>query len=1097
MIMYKHKSIISSIFTLLICLSFMGVSAQNGFIVRGTVTEKSSGEPLIGVNIIEKNENDRFLSGTVTDFNGNYTLKVSKKEALLVFSFIGYKSQNVNAGGKTIVNVAMDVESAEIDEIAIMGRKTDSKMDLGISTIAKRDIGGSITSVNMEAVKETPVTTVEEMLQGRAAGVQATAISGDPGAGFTIRIRGTTSLMSGNDPLYVVDGIPIIAERNQSGLSDYEFNPLSDIDPEDIESMTILKDASATAIYGSRGANGVVIIKTKRGKQGRTTIAASAKMTLQKTPRQIPMLNGESYKMLMLEADQFRGGDKYHQEVQMHLRDDPNDPDFELHNNDTDWMDEISQLGFSQQYSFSIRGGGQSTAYAFSTGYTNQTGTILNTGYRRFNTRFNLDNKVSKNFKFGSSIAYTNSFTNKKDLSTKGIPGVTASAQLADPTWPVYDQDSFGNSKDNYAIRKWEDENTQTMSNPVAFLESIRSDNKNNRFTGSVFGTLNIAKGLTVKTQFSTDISVLQDEFFIPPEATGTEPGDKLERYNKVKLYDKETMRLSLENTVNYAKTLGENHHFNFILLQSVQQTSNKSMTVAGTNSAGEDFQNVNDISTFLTYGERSVGSSESESALSSLLGRMHYKYKDNYSLTATVRRDGSSKFGGNSRYAILPALAGWWRMSAEDFMSGVSFVDDLKWRFSWGYSGNGNIGSYKFVSRYASGGSNHYLGTSGVKASNIRLDNLKWETTEQINIGVDATFFENRVSLTADAFLKTTRDMLWNNNTLPTSSGFSALYINSGDVENKGIDLNIDGSIINKRDLQWKMSCNVSLIRNKMLKLPEGGQIEGKGNGLASGYRWRIVKGDPIGAIYGYRFKGVYSRDEDAVVKDSQGNTVYNLGGYDDAKDYNNGKLMKYGGYKLEGGDAIYEDLNNDGIIDELDITQIGDANPDFYGGFINRVTYKNFTLSMVFQYQVGNDVVNAIRLQTEKMSDLSNQSTATLRRWRKQGDLTDMPKAAHQYKNGYNYLGSDRFIEDGSYLRLKSVNLTYEIPKTLAKKLNFKSGRIFMTTTNLYTWTNYIGQDPEVFKNLKKEEVGLKGVDDSRTPVPKQFTLGLNLNF
>lgn len=480
---------------------------------------------------------------------------------------------------------------------------------------------------------------------------------------------------------------------------------------------------------------------------------------------------------------------------------------------------------------------------------------------------------------------------------------------------------------------------------------------------------------------------------------------------------------------------------------------------------------------------------------LTSTGGRLQYKLLDRYILGGSLTIDGSSRFGPDNRYAVLPTFSGRWRLSSEPFMRRFKFLEDLSLRYSWGKTGNGGISNYTYYSRYTSSLQNSYLGLGGVRPSNIRLDNIRWETTVQQNMGfsTELQLFRNNFSFEAYYFQKFTTDLLVRNSNLPSTSGFSSLsWYNSGDVVNRGLEFEMSYDIIRNEDFHWAVDFNISTLKNMVVKLPEAGETEGVDNG-AGGYRWRIVEGDPLGSFYGYKYEGVYAYDADAVVKDVNGNTIYNLGGYNPAKEFDNAKVMQYGGAAFEGGDAIYSDENGDGIIDDLDIVKIGDVNPEFYGGFNTNFTYKNISLILFFQYSYGNDIINVARMSVENMNSLNNQSSATIRRWRKQGDVTDMPKAAHLYKNKINYLPSDRFVEDGSYVRLKNVQCSYDLPKPFIKKIHMRNGRIFFNMTNIYTWTNYVGQDPEA--NGKGSV--LRGVDKSLTAQPVMYTGGVSLSF
>ncbi len=1093
----KPKLFLRIIGVLSVMFVFSGESfAQGKTVVRGKVTDASTGEFLIGVNVVAVNENDRAFNGTITDINGNFILQVSDESILLKISYIGYKTEEVPLDGKTDLIIKMRLNIAELDAVSVTARRID-KTDTGMEMISKRDMTGSTSKITMDEMTQTPVSSIGQVLQGRASGVQVTAFSGDPGAGLQVRIRGQASMSANNEPLYVIDGMPLISSGGGSGLSNMEYNPISDIPPEEIESIEILKDASAVALWGTRASNGVVVITTKRGKKNKSSVGVSSRYTLKIPNKHLPMLSGDEYKTLMNEADQNRGGDNYHLEVVTNLRDNPDNPYFEMHNNNTDWLDEIENYGMIQNYNFNITGGGNAARYRFSTTFEDNKGPVITTAYQRFNTSFNLDYDVSKKMSLSTNISYTNSSTGLKDIKDEDrvLPGsVQGAALVRAPTWPVYWQDSYGNTlPGQYAFQELLVPNDKTLTNPIAFINNKKSENKNHRVIGKVQVVLKPINGLFISGDLGGDISSTKAFYFIPPTATGAEPGDPLLRYNKMRLVDQQNVKLYGRLTGNYNRTFLDIHNINVTLFSSMDLSQNERIEAGGNNIASDKTPTISSAASYA--GSRPLISSFNESVLTSTGGRLQYKLMDRYIVGGSVSVDGSSRFGPDNRYAVLPTFSGRWRVSSESFMQNFDFMDDFSLRYSWGKTGNGAISNYTYYSRYTSSQANNYLGLGGVRPSNIRLDNIRWETTVQQNIGfsTELKIFKRFFSMEAYYFYKYTTDLLVRKSALPATSGFANLsWYNSGDVINKGFELELKYDIIRNRNINWGINFNISTLKNRVQKLPEAGETEGKDSN-AGGYWWRLVEGDPLGAFYGYQYEGVYANDQDAVLTDSQGNTIYNLGGYDPRKEFDNAKVMKYGGFDFEGGDAIYKDMNGDGVIDELDIVKIGNVNPGFYGGFNTNFTYKNISTILFFQYSFGNDIINKARMSVENMATLNNQSAATIRRWRKQGDQTDIPKAAHQYKSGINYLPSDRFVEDGSYLRLKNIQLSYELSGKLKKMIHMKSGRIFFNITNLYTWTNYIGQDPEV----NGRGSVLRGVDNALTAQPTMYTGGFSFSF
>ncbi len=1081
---------------LIICVLLIQITVtangQGRRMIRGQVIDKLSETPLPGVNVIEQNENNRSLNGTITDINGYYQIEISRETGtVLMFSFIGYKSQSVPIRDQEEINITLAEDVSEIEAVTVTASRLSST---GIESISKRDMTSSVSTISMGEFEGFPATSVNEVLQGRASGVMATAFSGDPGSGMQVRIRGESSISASNDPLYVIDGMPVISESSNS-LSELESSPISDIPPEDIESIEILKDASAVALWGTRAANGVVIINTRRGERNRTNVGLTSRLTF-KIPRpNIPMLDGDGYKTLMNEADQNRGGETYHQEVITNLLDNIDNPYFEMHNNNTNWADALEETGLIQNYNFNLSGGGNSVRYRFSTSFEDNQGPVITTAFQRFNTSFNLDYDISTKFAISTNISYSNSSTDKKDISDENgyiTSSVQNAALVRAPTWPVYLQDQYGNTlQGQYAFQELLVANDRTLTNPVAYINNKISKNESNRLIGKINATMRPMAGLVLRFDLGGDFNGSKDFYFVPPTATGAEPGDPWLRYNKMRLIDGETFKIYGRGTANYAKNFSDIHDLNFTLFSSIDLTKSGSIEAGGNNIASF---HTPTLSTAANYaGNRPLASYIGQSNLTSTGVRFQYKLADKYIIGASISQDGSSKFGPENRYAYLPTFSGRWRISSEPFLSFTESIDDLSLRYSWGKSGNGNISDYTYYSRYTSGIENSYAGKVGVQSTNIRLDNIRWETTVQQNISLTGEFFRNRLDIALTYFDKYTTDLLQRNSLIPSTSGFSSLqWFNAGDVSNQGWEVEFNSDVIAKRTFRWEVGFNVSTLKNTIEKLPENGVNEGSDSG-AGGYYWRLVEGDPLGSFYGYEFNGVYAEDKDAIVVGPDGNPVYNLGGYNPLKTFNNAKLMRFGNYFFEGGDAIYTDVNRDGLIDEQDILKIGDVNPDLFGGANTTLAYKGLSVSLFFQFSLGNDVINLARMGVEDMYSLNNQSLATQKRWRKQGDQTDMPKAAHLYKNKINVQPSDRFIEDGSYMRIKSMQWSYSIPRDFVRKYSITTARLFFNVTNLYTWTRYLGQDPEV----NGRGSVLRGIDKSLTAQPVMYTLGLSVNF
>ncbi len=1087
----KKKYLTSSRFLLLLLFTLCSarLEAQGDFLVKGTVSSAEDGETLIGANVIEINANNRVLNGTVTDFNGNFSIKVADANAKIKFTYIGFQEKVISVKGRNSIKVVLEVEGKNLETVVI-GGKVIKRQDGMYGNTQIRKLGTAVTKVELKDIASTPVTSVDQLLQGQAAGLHISAMSGDPGATSSIRIRGTTSLTGSNDPLIVVDGIPTEIDGSLTSaddLMDQAHSPLSDINPEDIESIDILKDAASTAVYGSRAANGVILIKTKRGVKGKTNITYSNNFSLTRPPKHIPLLDGPGMKILVLEEQQGAGMTSFSSFPQ--LRDDPDRNDYYYFNKNIDWVDEIEKNGLLQNHTLSVRGGGTTTSYAFSVGYTNQTGTVQNTGYDRLTTRFNLDYNISDKLRFGSSTAYTYSRTNEAKVRENHFPLSMGIALQYPPFVPIYEQDKFGNNLDAYYVppptssrdeRKiWDDK----WFNPVAFSDYKHSYNYNNRFMTQLYLEYEIIKNLKFRTFVSLDYSDSEYKGFVPSSATGVTEGNSIFNYQQTGLSYGQS--INQENVLTYTKLINEAHTLSFVIAGSAYWKKSGSISNKSSNGGSEKLMGVSATNDYMENPSSTLG----QTNYGKLMASFNYDYKDRYLFHALINREGSSKFGEANRYGNFPAASLAWRVSNEPFMDPFrQFISDLKLRYSYGVNGNPPPNDYTFISRYSA--QERYMNQSGVRPDNIQLNKLKWEETTQHNFGIDISLFSSRLNITAEYYRKLTVDALMEIG-IPKTSGFDKMWMNFADIRNRGIELFIQGKPIQKTKFQWSFDFNIARNRNKVVKLPGDRELHtGWAVGNPGIYPIKVEVGDQIGTFYGFKYLGVYPTDEDAIAKDADGNKIVDINGKYKYMRFNNEN-----GKKFQGGDAIYEDLNHDGVINDQDRTVIGDANPDFFGGLRSTFNIGNFKIQFFFQYNVGNDIISESQLNSEKMEGVVNQSTAVLRRWRKQGDITDIPRAVFTKNNNHNHEGSDRFVQDGSYCRLKNITFSYDVPRAFCEKIGIKTASIFLNAYNLYTWTNYVGQDPEVGFNSKNPLA--VGIENARTAQPKYYSAGLKINF
>lgn len=1085
--MFKKQIQITRYFvTVIAVFCFLPMAMGQTQIIKGKVTESPSGDPLPGVSVVEINANDRQVNGTVTDESGNYALRIADSQNKIRFSYIGSKTKTEAIGTRSIINISLESAGRELVEVAITGKRIETP-NTGFGTTPKRDLIGAVTSVKAEILEKEPSTSIDQMLQGRAAGVQITSNSGDPGAGTDIRIRGVGSISAGSDPLYIVDGIPIIStpfDNTDAGRNVARISPIADINPSDIERIDVLKDANAAAIYGSRAANGVIIITTKRGRTGVTNVTFNTQFNLLQAPPAIPVLNGSAYKVMRLEGEQNNGNINPLNSAILPLVDDPSYQAYWYYQSNTNWIKELTRTGFGQVYNLSVSGGGEAVKYNFSTSYTDREGAMVNTGNQRFTGRFNLDYKVSAKLRLTANISFARSKVSQyPEYGNLGTPYYNAHTRS--PAMPIYDVDANGNLQSSYFSLPGIMGN---QDNPVAFINTVSNDSYSTNLKPNISAEVDIIKGMKFKSNASLDFVGENGVTYLPPEATGVIWNDV--NFNKIGTRDFERQQMILDNYVTYSKMLTKNEKLRgvFLLGSTVNFFHQNELRAGGYATASGQIRTLG-----AAAGYSELRSLPADETIISAFTKADLLYNDKYAVNVTFRRDGSSKFGPDNRYANFPSVGAYWRLSAEPFLKSAQFINDLKLRAAWGQVGNQNIGNYAYISQFSAG--KNYGDITGVAQSNPQLNHLRWETTETTNLGLDMELFKSRFTASVEVYDKLTKDLLY---PLPLagSSGVTpipgrsvaTLLINLGSIRNRGVELDLNLEVIKgktAKDFNWNSSFNIGRNQNKVESLP-GGTLSFTDN--FARFSGQVKEGDPLGTYYGLVFKGVYAHDSDAAVRDESGNIVYGLDGITP-------RIMKIdseNGLEFKGGDAIYEDFNHDGIINAQDRVLVGNANADFFGGFNNRFNYKNFGLNFFVQFQYGNDIINGLRYTLEGMSGVENQAVTVLNRWRKQGDVTNMPRALRS--DTRNTYGSSRWIEDGSYARLKSVTFSYRFPTDLVKRAKLRGLDLFVTGTNLFTWTNYSGADPEISLGSNPAFVG---VDRGFNPQTKGATLGLNIRF
>jgi len=1052
--------------------------------ITGTVTELFGGakEPIMGANVVLVNSQNRYVKGTVTDMNGNYNLQVPKdaKNLKVQVSYIGMKTQSVKYTGQKVLDFTMQAQTT-LKEVTVTGQK-GGRDGMGISRMEQT---AAVQRLDLTEIVETsPVTSVEEALQGQIAGLDIN-LGGDPGARSSIRIRGTSSLSASNEPLIVIDGVPqdidISEDFNFATANEEDFGALLNIAPANIESIEVMKDASATAIYGTKGANGVLLINTKKGAMGKTKFSFSSKFTVKKEPEAIPLLNGSQYVAMMQDAiwnaANAKGIGKASNELDMlfnsaELNYDPTFRYYDEYNVDTDWLDAVKQDAIITDNNFSMTGGGEKAVYKLNLGYYDEQGTTKGTGVQRLSAGMKITYSFSDRLRVHTDFSFTNTnkdanvLDNARSMAQNKMPNLSPYwiDDVTKQSTGVYftpESDFQGGYSSNY--------------NPVALVNEGYNKTTQRQEKMTIKLDYEFPFNLRYEGWVSMNMSTTKNKKFLPQEATGVLWTSS--NANRSTDATSDAFSLQTENKLIYNNTFADVHK----LIATALIRTNDSQSFSYTSSTyGNASPNLSDPVVGSVVASSGSGNSERRSI--TMIGQAVYSFDNRYVVRATLNHEGNSSMGKDKRWGTFPAFGVAWNAEQEHFWSESikKWLNTAKLRFGLGWSGTSPSGASIYLGAYRSLG--RYMDMSAIVPDRMQLDNLKWETTREMDFGIDLRLF-NKLNFTIDYYDKETSDMLLKNTALPASTGFSSVkYINSGKMSNKGIEMRMDYEIFRNKDWTVSVNANVSRNVNKVKELPATWVLDnytfGNGN-----YALRIVENAPVGSFYGYRYLGVYQNTEETYARDEAGNVMTDW----------QGKVitMKNGSEQVYPGDAHYEDINHDGVINENDIVYLGNANPKFFGGGGFQVRWKQFTLTTFFYGRYGQKVINGARISLENMRGKANQSTAVLHRWRSEGDQTDIPRAL--YGMGYNYLGSDRFVEDASFIRLKTLSLSYNLPKQWLKNIGITRLNVFATGYDLFTWTSYKGQDPEVKMPSPTSLVK----DNATTPVSKRFAFGINLDF
>ncbi len=1055
---------------LLLLAMFMafGVAAQTS--VKGVVLD-TSGEPIIGATVQVKGNK---ALGTATGIDGDFAISVPSANSTLVISYIGMQTLEYKLEGKTNVTITMQSSDVSLDEVVVVGYGTSKKVD----------ITGSVASLTEEQMKQTIVTNADQMLQGKVAGVQVTQNTGAPGGATSIRIRGASSINNSNEPLYVIDGVQVSGAGQTIGGFDWAggsngqnvVNPLAAIAPSDIVSIDVLKDASACAIYGAAGANGVVIVTTRRGKAGHSNVTYDGYVAWQQTAKRLDMMNLREYAQYQNQLfDEGLIGD-------LNMDDAFKDPS--LLGEGTDWQDAIFRTAFMQSHQLSVTGGTEKAQFAASGGWMGQDGIIIGSDFTRFNGRFSVDSQMTDWLKLGGQLAYTR--TDEKITLNDGSDGIIMQAMTMQPSVPVYDFDgNFAGPNTTSGSSTW---------NPVALALQKNNTLLRQRVMGNFYASIDFLKHFNFRAEYGYDYSYNTNKAYVPRYTFGVISNDINQIYQK----EDQSSFWVQKDYITYTQTFNEKHDVSVMAGFEAQKSSWENISLQKKNLTTDN------IFVMGTDGEyvQNQGSKDS-STQASFFGRFNYGFDNRYLATLTIRADGSSKFGSENEWGVFPSAALAWRISEEKFLKDVDWVSNLKLRLGYGRVGNANIGTYLYASAMSS--LMTPFGTAYFPA-NLSNPALKWEASEQYNGGLDLGLFKNRIELTVDVYKKQTKDLLLQVFTPSHIASndymtINAPYANIGKTQNYGVDIALNTRNIETKDFSWSSNIVFSLNRNKVVALNDDSQVMyGNLDWWAEFQTATMIKvGEPMGVFYGYVTEGLFQNEEDIKAHATQ----VGSGAYNNSIDKTTGVWI---------GDIKFKDLNNDGVIDANDQQKIGDPNPDFTFGFTNTFSWKGFDLTLGLTGVVGGDILNFAAYKTHALNSIwDNQSVDVLAR--AAYGYYDGNSANQEASNVYlanvgaknprfssldsnrNNRMSDRWLEDGSYLRIQTLSLAYNLPEAWLKKVKMSAAKIYLNVQNLYTFTGYSGYDPEI--GAYNQSALRQNIDMGRYPTPRTYTLGLNFTF
>ncbi|MBR6263369.1 MAG: SusC/RagA family TonB-linked outer membrane protein [Prevotella sp.] len=1103
--------------TLLVQAVSLTVCGQEITSVHGTVSDDL--EPLIGAAVCEIDGNGRIIESAVTDLNGNFTMKIQNPKDKIRFSYVGMKTVTLPIN-KTTYDIKLE-SAAQLQEVTVVSKRRAKGNSL---PIPERELSYATQSLNMKQFEGLGVTSIDELLQGQIAGLDVIGNSGDLGAGSTMRLRGasTLSTLTNANPLIVVDSN--IREVNLDNFdlasaNNEKFAELLNINPEDIASINVLKDAAATALYGSLGGNGVIELTTKRGAPGPPKLTYSLKLTGTYQPKGYALLSGDDYTMLLKEAYFNPNQNDAASANVPEINYDPTFSEYEQYNNNTDWRDAVTQWGLRQNHYVTVSGGGEKASFRIGGGFDHETGTIIEQKLNRFSTRVALDYNISRRIMVSTNFALT--YT-KNDMNSDDLLSI---AQRKMPNLTIYEQDPVTGKDTNTFYQMLQsassvfngdarNPNQKNLVNPVASAHLAKNQRRTYDMSPELVINYQLLGTNYDKTQLNWRGSVYMstfnqyDDSFYPQELTTNTWSQGI---NNSHSGSSKSVSFNTKQTLTFIPAFKNKDHalMSMIRMELTSGSSNNQ----GTDGTGLPSGGIVSPDAGGRISKMSSGYSEWRSLYYTF--STHYAYKERYILDFTLRADGTTKFGPGNRWGYFPSASAKWIISDEPWMRWAEkWLSMFAIRPSWGRVGNQPGSNYLYTSKY--GSTDRYIDMSAMTPVNIRLTNMKWEIVSSYNLGIDLGFLNGRLTMSIEGYSSTTTDMLIKDYRIPSNTGFSSVpYRNTGKMRNTGWEFHLNTNRLFKiGEFIIDMNANFGNNRNELLEMDEYvlknyNSTYNYGNGETL---QRVQLHNPLGAIYGFRYKGVYQYNystflrmtneeqeqfiasgktapvslsaDGHIIRDGQGNPVRMMYNYT-----NDGSGKNY---RFSGGDAIYEDINHDGQINALDIVYLGSSLPKLTGGFGFTFIYKDWRLTTSFTYRYGNKIINIARLNAESMVGNNNQSQAVNYRWRKEGDVTSIPRAMYGGNSSYNSLVSDRFVEDGSYLRMAYAQLSYTLRQKYVKFLGLNKISFYCSVNNPFVLTKYSGVDPDI------SAWGYSpAIDNAQTPRSRSYTLGITVDF